>query len=89
MKLKIFLIALFFTLTSAKIYAEAPKSDSSNLEVTKSGKNTKAADDAEKYKKVMDEYKAFLSKTTPAIRDEIREYRKEVVRINKRKNCTL
>lgn len=37
------------------------------------------------HKAVIEEYKQFLSKVAPEVRDEIREYRKEVIKLNRQK----
>lgn len=41
--------------------------------------------DAATYQKVMSEYRDYLSGVPAKVRDEIREYRKEIIRLNKEK----
>ncbi|GAB4163670.1 MAG: hypothetical protein Tsb006_2890 [Rickettsiaceae bacterium] len=41
--------------------------------------------DPAEFQKVVDDYKAYVAKIPPEIRDEIIEYRKEVAKINKQK----
>lgn len=47
--------------------------------------NSTDKQDVEQHKDVIDEYKKFLSKVPGDVRDEIREYRKEVIKLNRQK----
>lgn len=41
--------------------------------------------DVDQHKKVIEEYKKYLSTVPEGVRDEIREYRKDVIKLNKEK----
>ena len=53
-------------------------------EADKTGEKAKLREPAE-FQKVIDEYKAYISKITPEIREEVIEYRKSVAKLNKQK----
>ena len=76
MKSKILLsiIAVLFTFSHA-IAEEAPNK----------GPTATDTNDTEKHKQAVEEYKKFLNGVPPVVRDEIREYRKSVMKINKEK----
>jgi peptidoglycan hydrolase CwlO-like protein len=81
MKSKILLsiIAVFFTFS----YAVA---ESAVDQVAKTLSDKEAIqNDSEKHKQVVEEYKKFLGAVPPVTRDEVREYRKAVTKINKEK----
>jgi len=42
--------------------------------------------DPAEFQKVIDEYKAYVAKISPKVRDEIIEYRKSVAKLNKQKS---
>jgi hypothetical protein len=86
MKSKILLsiLAVFFTFSYAIADPNFP--ETSIKEHTDSGKSAVHKEDADKHKQVVEEYKKFLTAVPPAVRDEIREYRKSVTRINREKS---
>lgn len=48
-------------------------------------KASSAKKDIDQHKEVIEEYKRYLATIPEEVRDEIREYRKEVIRLNKQK----
>lgn len=60
----------------------APLSPNAKAEVMSASQSKK---DAEQHREVIEEYKKFLSKVPEDVRDEIREYRKEVIKLNRKK----
>ncbi len=81
MKSKILLsiIAVFFTFS----YAMA---DPAHEHAHPQNADKKQDTDTEKHKQVVEDYKKFLESVPPAVREEIREYRKAVIKVNKEKS---
>jgi hypothetical protein len=44
-----------------------------------------AAGDEGKYQKIIDDFKAYLAKVKPAIREEVKDFRTEIAKLNKQK----
>jgi hypothetical protein len=74
----IFLLILVLFVNSA-LAAEEQDNEASNEKAT-----AKLRDPAE-FQKVIDEYKAYVAKITPEIRDEIIAFRKEIAKLNRQK----
>lgn len=85
MKSKILLsiIAVFFTFSYAiadPAGEEPAKQDRETAKAKQAGES-----DAEQHRQVIEDYKKFLNSVPPAVRDEVRDYRKSVTKINKEK----
>lgn len=73
--------------------ADSKSSEHQNKEDKSISKDLLGSDYAEKekhtqkseYQKVIDDYKAYLASVKPEVVEEIREYRKSIVKINKQK----
>lgn len=85
--------ALLILLVSSLSYATDAKSSEDDMKIDDSIASQlsdeyleKADQDKEtEYQKIISDYKDYLSDVSPEVMEEIREYRKEVVKINKKK----
>lgn len=78
------LICLFFSFNI--LAQEGPMPQAPEGSETKSASDdSKAKKDIDQHKKVIEEYKEYLATIPEPVRDEIREYRKEVIKLNKLK----
>ena len=90
--LYIFLVMLL-TFVNSRSYATDEKSSESDVKVDNSISGHLSDEYLEKadqdkdteYQKIISDYKNYLSDVKPEVMEEIREYRKEIVKINKQK----
>lgn len=75
-------LAILLTIVLSNVSTFAAQDSATN---TVEGSTTKNSSDANQFQKVVDEYKAYISKISPDLRKEIVAYRKEVSKINKQK----
>ena len=82
MKSKILLsiMAVIFTFSYAMAEEASAPTAAANAD-----KNKALNENKEKHKQVVEDYKKFLASIPPATREEIREYRKSVIKANKEK----
>ena len=66
---------------------EVPSNSAHTIERNTVVEPDQKASDSAKYNEVVEEYRQYLASVKPEIRDEIREYRKEVLKINKAKTA--
>lgn len=80
LRVLLFLISFSTLLFNFSTFAE----DSAQLDKkeTKSAPNLKESAD---FQKIIDEYKSYVAKISPVIREEVIEYRKEIAKLNKQK----
>jgi hypothetical protein len=85
MKYKILLsiFAVFCTFSYALASSSVDSQNKTPHDIEKVKKTSETY--ADKHTQVVEDYKKFLSAVPPAIRDEVREYRKSVTKINKEK----
>jgi hypothetical protein len=81
-KLRVLLFLLTFSTLLFNFVAFAEDSPESDQKETKATSNLKDSSD---FQKIIDEYKSYVAKIPPEVRDEVIEYRKEVAKLNKQK----
>lgn len=81
-KLRVLLFLLTF---STLLYNSVAFAEDSTESKMKESKTAPALKDSSDFQKIIDEYKSYVAKIPPEVRDEVIEYRKEVAKLNKQK----